>query len=336
VHLPHEGGSNDGGTTPAGPIESPPADTTGGVSAPLGTDQNPGLHPHPQAVGGGSAPAQNASISIPHTSGNGGTAATASTSQSAGGGAYTVVSGDTMWDIAREHGISLSRLEALNPQIKNPDLIFPGQKINLGGSGGITAPAGPIESPPHGVTTPPVHLPGHDKGSGGATGPVESPPHGTGGQPVPLPHPGGGTSSGSTTPIESPPHGVTTPPVHLPHGGNGGLIDPAIKGPSNQLPNNDHNPKLPNQHPLHDPAARPRGGTDTGLFPKSSTYPPSDLNKDSQGLSRTERLLKKLKGWGNGTGNTAVDPAKKAVFVDTNKDTNPLHINDNNQNSHTA
>jgi LysM repeat protein len=42
---------------------------------------------------------------------------------------YTVVAGDTLSDIAQAFGISLSALEALNHQIKYPDLIFPGQVI---------------------------------------------------------------------------------------------------------------------------------------------------------------------------------------------------------------
>ena len=44
---------------------------------------------------------------------------------------YTVVSGDTMWHIARMHGIGLNELLAANPQITNSSLIFPGQIINI-------------------------------------------------------------------------------------------------------------------------------------------------------------------------------------------------------------
>jgi len=45
---------------------------------------------------------------------------------------YTVVSGDSMWQIAQDAGISLSTLIKLNPQIANPNLIYPGQVINTG------------------------------------------------------------------------------------------------------------------------------------------------------------------------------------------------------------
>ena len=48
-----------------------------------------------------------------------------------GGNSYNVVRGDCLWKIARAHGVSLSSLIAANPQIKNPDLIYPGQKIRI-------------------------------------------------------------------------------------------------------------------------------------------------------------------------------------------------------------
>ncbi|MCL2611041.1 MAG: SafA/ExsA family spore coat assembly protein [Defluviitaleaceae bacterium] len=44
---------------------------------------------------------------------------------------YTVVSGDSMWKIAVKHQVGLSELLAVNPQITNPALIFPGQRINI-------------------------------------------------------------------------------------------------------------------------------------------------------------------------------------------------------------
>jgi LysM repeat protein len=49
-----------------------------------------------------------------------------------GGGAYVVTAGDTMSGIAAAHGMSLTQLESLNPAIKNPDFILPGQQISLG------------------------------------------------------------------------------------------------------------------------------------------------------------------------------------------------------------
>ncbi len=44
---------------------------------------------------------------------------------------HTVVSGDSMWKIAVKYQIGLSEIKAANPQIANPDLIYPGQILNI-------------------------------------------------------------------------------------------------------------------------------------------------------------------------------------------------------------
>ncbi|MGM9619326.1 MAG: SafA/ExsA family spore coat assembly protein [Oscillospiraceae bacterium] len=44
---------------------------------------------------------------------------------------HTVVSGDTLWGIAKRYGVALSDLIAANPGIKNPNLIYPGDKVVL-------------------------------------------------------------------------------------------------------------------------------------------------------------------------------------------------------------
>lgn len=46
---------------------------------------------------------------------------------------HTVVQGETLWGIARRYGLTLEALIALNPQIKNPNLIYPGQKVRVAG-----------------------------------------------------------------------------------------------------------------------------------------------------------------------------------------------------------
>lgn len=51
--------------------------------------------------------------------------------QSACGATYTVVSGDTMYRIAARCGVTYAALIAVNTQIVNPNLIFPGQVINI-------------------------------------------------------------------------------------------------------------------------------------------------------------------------------------------------------------
>ena len=44
---------------------------------------------------------------------------------------YTVRSGDTLWGIAMDHGMTLAQIIALNPQIKNPNLISIGQTVYI-------------------------------------------------------------------------------------------------------------------------------------------------------------------------------------------------------------
>ena len=44
---------------------------------------------------------------------------------------YTVVKGDTLWGLSRRYGVALSTIIALNPQIKNPNLIYVGQKVRI-------------------------------------------------------------------------------------------------------------------------------------------------------------------------------------------------------------
>lgn len=44
---------------------------------------------------------------------------------------YTVVKGDSMWKIAVKYEVGLSEIKAANPQIKNPDLIYPDQILNI-------------------------------------------------------------------------------------------------------------------------------------------------------------------------------------------------------------
>jgi LysM repeat protein len=47
------------------------------------------------------------------------------------GSQYVVVMDDMMWKIAAKFNLTLDQLVALNPQIKNPNLIFPGDILNV-------------------------------------------------------------------------------------------------------------------------------------------------------------------------------------------------------------
>ena len=44
---------------------------------------------------------------------------------------HTVVPGDSLWKIAVKYQIGLSEIISANPQIKDPNLIYPGQKITV-------------------------------------------------------------------------------------------------------------------------------------------------------------------------------------------------------------
>ena len=44
---------------------------------------------------------------------------------------HTVVKGDSMWKIAVKYEVGLSEMKSANPQIKNPNLIYPGQVLNV-------------------------------------------------------------------------------------------------------------------------------------------------------------------------------------------------------------
>jgi len=44
---------------------------------------------------------------------------------------HRVVKGESLWALARRYGVSLTELIALNPQIKNPNLIYVGQEVRI-------------------------------------------------------------------------------------------------------------------------------------------------------------------------------------------------------------
>ncbi|MFC4818750.1 SafA/ExsA family spore coat assembly protein, partial [Dokdonella ginsengisoli] len=48
---------------------------------------------------------------------------------------YTIQRGDTLSGIAERNGVSLQSLLAANPQIRNPDVIYPGQSLSIPSGG---------------------------------------------------------------------------------------------------------------------------------------------------------------------------------------------------------
>lgn len=52
---------------------------------------------------------------------------------------YTIRYGDTMWKIAQRYQVGISEILAKNPGIKNPSLIYPGQKLTIPTTTAVTA-----------------------------------------------------------------------------------------------------------------------------------------------------------------------------------------------------
>jgi uncharacterized YkwD family protein/spore coat assembly protein SafA len=50
---------------------------------------------------------------------------------------YTVQPGDSLWKIAVRYQVGVSEIIQANPQFKNPNMIYPGQKVNIPDLGGI-------------------------------------------------------------------------------------------------------------------------------------------------------------------------------------------------------
>ena len=83
----------------------------------------------------GQTSAKLTAVPAEEVSGGGSASAGASGSSGSGQGAgtavYIVKKGDTLWGIARAYGVKLADLIAANPQIKNPNLIYPGDRVNI-------------------------------------------------------------------------------------------------------------------------------------------------------------------------------------------------------------
>ena len=121
-------GGNPPSPTPGGSVTVRSGDTLSGIAARnnVGLDAllaaNPQIR-NPDLIYPGQT------VRLPAGGGGGG----------GGGGEVTVRSGDTLSGIAARNGVALDALLAANPQIGNPDRIFPGQTVRLPGGGGGSA-----------------------------------------------------------------------------------------------------------------------------------------------------------------------------------------------------
>ena len=52
-------------------------------------------------------------------------------SAAAAGLSHTVAPGDTMWKLAVRYQVGTGEIIAANPQVQNPNLIYPGQVLTL-------------------------------------------------------------------------------------------------------------------------------------------------------------------------------------------------------------
>jgi len=72
---------------------------------------------------------------------------------------YIVVKGDTMSGIAAKYKITLAALVAANPQIKNPNLILAGQKVNIPGAAvSVPAASAAVPSAASNAAAPTVYI----------------------------------------------------------------------------------------------------------------------------------------------------------------------------------
>ena len=92
-------------------------------------------------------------------------AGTTITVPSDGTRSHTVRSGDTLGAVARGAGLSLAEVLAANPQIRNPDMIYPGDLVSLPAPGPETTAARPGAGAARGPI--PVAAPGQTSFTGG-------------------------------------------------------------------------------------------------------------------------------------------------------------------------
>ena len=113
---------------------------------------------------------------------------TSSSSPSSSTSSHTVRSGDTLSAIAQRSGVSLQAVIAANPQIANPNLIYPGQQVRIPAGGTVPSggadvgassassaprramPTGPRGMPSGGVDPATLRAPGESASRAGVSG----------------------------------------------------------------------------------------------------------------------------------------------------------------------
>ena len=106
-----------------------------------GDEDNSGSGDNGSDNGDGDSNGDNGSDNGGSSNGSGGNTADQTGAVSGEHVKYTVVKGDTLSKIAKNNGVSLAQLLTWNSQIKNPNLILPGQIITVGYIQGVNAAA---------------------------------------------------------------------------------------------------------------------------------------------------------------------------------------------------
>ncbi|MCR8632939.1 CAP domain-containing protein [Paenibacillus radicis (ex Xue et al. 2023)] len=65
---------------------------------------------------------------------------------------YQVTGNDTMWLISQKQGVSLTSLIKANPQVVNPNIIWPGLVLNIPGTGTTAGSGSTVQQPGAGTT----------------------------------------------------------------------------------------------------------------------------------------------------------------------------------------
>lgn len=142
IHLPGGAGAGNGKAGAGGTHTVHSGETLSGIAAERGVSLSALLRANPQIRNPDLIyPGQQIHLPGGSAAGNG------------GGGTHTVRSGETLSGIAAERGVSLPALIRANPQVRNPDLIHPGQVLNL--PGGASPGSRPPSPPPSNSGNPP-------------------------------------------------------------------------------------------------------------------------------------------------------------------------------------
>ncbi len=253
------------------------------------------------ASDGGGTNAPLSSVAAAPTAPSGDSTSSTPATPVASGATYTVVSGDTMWGIAQSNNIPLSQLEALNPQIQHPELILPGESINIG-SGGVdtntsTASSGATYTVVHGDT-----LSGIAEANGMSTSQIEALNPQIKDPDLIFPGQSVNLGSGSTaTPDSSQPAAVVVGPSTSTD--TSGSANSGITGSSTSS-----------------------GGGAIG-FPDKSSY--SNIGSETAkagDITLGEKAA--AQGWADSSGGAISDIAKNVFEVDNHTSTDPLKIDE--------